>query len=82
MEALDPWGRTSLDPRGLIGKIYVREHYILNISCGSHGSRKKKISFFPYFFYPWGLANLDPRGLIGWIYVGNNLTLLHTNNIC
>ena len=26
METLDPWGGTSLDPRALIGRIYVRDH--------------------------------------------------------
>ena len=62
MEALDPWGRTSLDPRGLIGKIYVREHYILNISCGSHGSRKKK-KFFPLFFLSLGPGQFRSQGL-------------------
>ena len=29
METLDPCGRASLDPRGLIGKIYVGQHQTL-----------------------------------------------------
>ena len=34
METHYPWGWASLDPRGLIGRIYVEDHYtwyILNI---------------------------------------------------
>ena len=50
METLDLWGRASLDPRDLIGRIYVEDHLTLihtkYISCKPHGFRedlKKKI---------------------------------------
>ena len=68
-------------PRGLIGKIYVRDHYTLlhtkYISCGPHGFREEE--FFKFSHYksmganePLGVANLSSRGLIGRIYVGDH----------
>ena len=52
MEVLDPWGWVSLDPRGLIDRIYIGNHYTLlftkHISCGPHGFRDKIFKvFFP-----------------------------------
>ena len=45
MGAIDPLGVASLDPRGLIGRIYVGDHYILlttkYISCGPHCFREE-----------------------------------------
>ena len=45
MGANDPWGVASLDPRGLIGRIYVVDHYTLlhtkYISSGPHGFREE-----------------------------------------
>ena len=44
MEANDPRGVVSLDPRGLIGRIYEVDHYTLlhtkYISSGPHGFRE------------------------------------------
>ena len=53
MGANDPWGMASLDPRGLIGRIYVVGHYTLlhtkYISSGPHGFREEDyLSFSNY----------------------------------
>ena len=80
MGANDPWGVASLGPRGLIGRIYVGDHYTLlhtkYISSGPHGFREDFSSFSYYKSMgandPWGVASLDPRGLIGRIYVGDH----------
>ena len=77
---MTPRGLASLDPRGLIGRIYIGDlYYILNIyiSCGPHGFREEDfLSFSRYKSMgvndPWGVASLNPRGLIGRIYVGNH----------
>ena len=70
----------NLDPRGLIGRIYVEDHYTLlhtkYISSGPHGFREEDfLSFFHYKSMrandPQGVASLDPRGLIGRICVGD-----------
>ena len=45
MGANDPRGMASLDPRGLIGRIYIGEHqtliYTKYISSGLHGFRQE-----------------------------------------
>ena len=45
MEANDPQGVASLDPRGMIGRIYVGDHYTLlqskYISSGPHDFREE-----------------------------------------
>ena len=83
----DPWGVASLDSRGLIGRIYVGDHYTLlhtkYISSGPHGFREEDfLSFSNYKSVGAndhrGMANLNPRGMFGRIYVGDHLTLLHT----
>ena len=92
MGANDPRGMASLGPRGLIGRIYVGDHYTFlhtkYVSCGPHGFRRE--DFFKFFFFhyksmgandPRSVPRLDPRGLIGRIYVGNHQTLLHTKYI-
>ena len=44
MGANDAQGMASLDPRGLISRIYVGDHYTLlhtkYVSCGPHGFRE------------------------------------------
>ena len=66
-------------PRGLIGRIYVGDHYTLlhtkYISCGPHGFREEDFSKFFPIISPWEL--MTPRawpvlGLIGRIYVGDH----------
>ena len=53
MEANDPRGVASLDPRGLIDRIYVGGHYTFlhtkYISSGPHGFREEDffLKFFP-----------------------------------
>ena len=91
MGSYNPQGVASLDPRGLIGRIYVVHHHTLlltiYISSGSHGFREKDfLSFFSHYKSmgadnTWGVASLNPRGLIGRIYVGDHETLLHTKYV-
>ena len=69
----------NLDPRGLIGNIYIGDHYRLlhtkYISSGLMVSEMKifKLSNFKSMGAndPRSMASLDPRGLIGRIYVGD-----------
>ena len=63
----------NLEPRVLIGRIYVGDHYTLlhtkYISSGPHGFREDFLSFSHYKTMgandPWGVANLDPRQDLG-----------------
>ena len=63
---MTPWGVASLDPRGLIGRIYVGDHYTLlhskYISCGPHSFREE--DFFPIKSL-WEL--MTPRAWPIWI---------------
>ena len=49
----DPRGVASLNPRGLIGRIHVYDHYTLlhtkYISCGPHGFKEKDFLSFSYY---------------------------------
>ena len=81
MGANDPQGVVNLDPRGLIGKIYVGDHLTLlhtkYISCGPHGFREEDFLSFSHYKSmgandPQGVVSLDPRGLISKIYVGDH----------
>ena len=83
----DPWGMANLDPRGMVGRIYVGDHYTFlhtkYMSSGPHGFREDFFLGFSHFKSmgandPRGTANLDPRGMVGRIYVGDHQTLLHT----
>ena len=85
--ANDPQGVASLDSRGLIGRIYVVNHYTLPhtkyLSSGPHGFREEDFLSFTHYKSmgannPQGVANLDPTGMVGRIYVGDHLTSLHT----
>ena len=72
-----PWGVASLEPWGLIGKIYVGDHYTLlhtqYLSGEPLGFREE---VFPIISMgandPWGVASLGPRGLIGRFFVGDH----------
>ena len=66
---MTPWGVASLEPRGLIGRIYVGDHYTLlhiqYISCGPHGFREEDFLSFSHYKTmgandPQGVADLDP----------------------
>ena len=87
---MSPWGITNSEFRGLIGRVYVGDHFTLlhsqYISCGPHGFREEDLLIF--FHYkskgangPQGVASLDPRSLIGRIYVVDHYTLIHTKYI-
>ena len=45
MGANEPWGVANLDPRGMVGRIYVGDHltllYTKYLSSGSYGFRKE-----------------------------------------
>ena len=68
----------NLDPRGLIGRIYVGDHYPLQhtkyISSGPHGFREEVFSHYKSKGAndSQGVASLGPRHLIGRIYVGDH----------
>ena len=81
MGANDPRGLASLDPRGVIGSIYVGDHQTLlhtnYISSEPHGFREEDFLIFSHYKLmgatdPRGVASLGPRGLIGRIYVGDH----------
>ena len=67
----DPQGMANLDPRDMVGRIYVGDHKTLlhtkYMSCGPHGFREDFLRFSHYKSMgandPQGMANLDPRGL-------------------
>ena len=78
----------NLDPRGLIGRIYVGEdHYTLlqtkYISSTPHCFREEDFSHYKSMGAndPRGMASLGPRGLIGRIFVGDYLMLSHTKYV-
>ena len=71
----------NLDARGLIGRIYVGDHYTLLhtkcISSGPYGFREEEFLSFSHYKSlgandPRGVASLGPRGLIGRIYEGDH----------
>ena len=78
----------NLNPRGMVGRIYVVNHYAnatnYNRSCRLHGFRSFFIMLFPIIRQDMeandlqGMANLDPRGMVGMVYVGDHHTLLYT----
>ena len=83
----DPQGEANLDPRGMIGRIYVgltKNFFTQNIKAFDLiVSEKEAFCLFSYCKSmgdddPRGVANLDTRGMIGRIYVGAYLTLLQT----
>ena len=76
----------NLNPRGMVGRIDVVNHYALqhtkHRSCRLHGFREDFLSYSPLYgkLNVWkldlqGVANLDPRGTI---FVGDHPTLLYT----
>ena len=72
----------NLDPRGMVGRIYVGDFLTLlhtkYLSSGPYGFGKKVWQDKSMGANePRDVANLDPRGMVGRIYVGD-LTLLHT----
>ena len=55
MGANEPRGVFSLDPRGLIGRVYVGDHKTLlhtkYVSSGPHGFREEEYLSFSYYVY-------------------------------
>ena len=86
MGANEPRGVANLDPRGMVGRIYVGDHLMLlhtkYLTSEPYGFREEDLSFSHFKSMganePRGVANLDPRGMVGRIYVGDHLMLLHT----
>ena len=81
MGANDPRGGAIFDPRGMIGRINIEEHYTLlhtkYESFGPCGFGEE--DFFNVFHNdPRGGAHMDPRGTVGRIYIEEHYTLLHT----
>ena len=71
---MTPRGVASLDPRGLIGRIYVGYRYtLLNnqyINCGFQGFREEDFLSFSHYKSMGandgqGVTSLDTRGLTG-----------------
>ena len=67
----DPQGMTNLDPRGMVGRIYVGDHYTLQhtkyMNCGPHGFREEDFLRFPIISL-WelmtpGHGQFRPQGL-------------------
>ena len=82
MGANDPRGGAIFDPRGMIGRIYKKDHYTLlhtkhegSGSCG-FGEEDFFLCFAPSRLR--GRACMDPRGTVGRIYKEDHYTLLHT----
>ena len=87
MGANDPWGGVIFDHRGVIGRIYKKDHYTLlhtkyegSGPCGFRGHVVSEKKIFLCFApsCPWGRACMDPGGTVGRIYKEDHYTLLHT----
>ena len=91
MGANDSRGTANLDPRGIVGRIYVGDHqtslHTCFVSYAPHSFREEDfLMFFSYIalykhMTPWGEASLEPSGLVSKIYVGDHLRLLYTKYI-
>ena len=77
MGANDPLGVANLDPRGMIGMIYVGYHLALlhTLYAGFRpcAFREEYYSRFPIIslwqiMTPLGVTSLDPRGMVDRIY--------------
>ena len=73
---------TILNPRSIIGRIYVKRH--ITLLHTKYSSSSEKIFFFQSYYKPladirpWGVACMDPRGMVGRVNKEDYLTLLHT----
>ena len=66
---MTPWSVASLEPSGLIGRIYVGDHntllHIQYISCWPHDFREDEFLSFSQYksmgaYDPQGVVSLDP----------------------
>ena len=88
---MTPWVIASLDPGGMVGRIYVGDHQTLlhtkYISVGLMVLEKKIFKDFVFHYKsmgandPRGMTSLDPKGLNCRIYVVDHYTLLHNKYI-
>ena len=82
MGANDPRGGAIFVPRGMIGRIYNKDHYTLLHTKyeGSGPCGFGEEDFFLCFAAsrPWGGACMNPRGTVGRIYKEDHYTMLHT----
>ena len=67
MGANDPRGGSIFDPRGMIGRIYIEDHYTLlqNMKALGHVVSEKKIFFMFCPITPLGRGLYGPQGH-GW----------------
>ena len=81
MEAKDPEGLVNLEPRGMVGMIYVGDHqkllYTKYISCGPYGYGIEDFKAFPIIslcelLIPMCMTSFSSICLIGRIYVGDH----------
>ena len=81
MGANDPKGWAIFYPRGMVGRIYKQDHYMLlhtkYESSGLCGFGEEDFLCFPHDA-PRGGVRMDPRGMVGRIYEEDHYTLLHT----
>ena len=81
MGANDPRGGASMDPRGMTGRIYKKDHYtLLNTKYEGSGPCGFEEDFFLCFApsRPRGGACMEPRGTVDRIYKDDHYTFLHT----
>ena len=88
MAANGPLGvvAANLNSRGMVGRIYVVNHYALlhtkYRSCSFHGFREDFLSYSQLCGksieanYLHGVPNLGPRGMVGMTYVEDHPTWL------
>ena len=81
MGANDPQGGAIFDPRGMVGRIYIEDHYTLlhtkYESFGPCGFGEENFLCFS-LDTPQDGARMDPRGTVGRISKEDHYTLLHT----
>ena len=82
MGANDPQGGAIFDLRGMIGRIYIDDHYTLLHTkyerFGPCGFGEEEFFFYIFPNDPRGGARMDPRATVGRIYKEDHYTLLHT----
>ena len=69
----------NLDPRGMVGRIYIGNHFAYKKAVGLMVFEK----FSPIIRLTtlWHVTNSDPRGLVCWIFIRDHSTLLYTKYI-
>ena len=82
---MTPWGVANLDPRGLIGRIYVGDHktllHTIYINCAPHDFREEDFLSFSHYKSMGASGQFGPQGLDWQDLCRGPLTLLHTKYI-